>query len=196
MPAPCVVVRSRLERALARRDLGAVRAAARDSPCVVTLADAIEVLLLIRSRRPGLRGQRDSLDHPLRRRMPRRHARQLHAALEAQNALPAPNADATLAELLKRHGVDRATRRQSTTDRIRRTPRQRRHAPSCRKTRPHHRRLRRWDAAPLPSRLTGAVWAEIPSRSRGAAQHPGSIVTLVWSKHHSRDGVQSRLQPF
>jgi hypothetical protein len=36
---------------------------------------------------------------------------ELHAALEALNALPAPGAHGTLAALLKRHGIDRTARR-------------------------------------------------------------------------------------
>jgi hypothetical protein len=47
MTAPFPVVRARLERALAGRDLAAVRAAARELPGVVTLADALVVLLLM-----------------------------------------------------------------------------------------------------------------------------------------------------
>jgi hypothetical protein len=47
MPPPVPVVRARLDRAIARRDLTAVRSAARDRPGVVTLADAVQVLLLM-----------------------------------------------------------------------------------------------------------------------------------------------------
>src|SRR3954452_25639353 len=47
MPPPFPVVRARLERALAGRDLAAVRTAARELPGVVTLADALLVLLLM-----------------------------------------------------------------------------------------------------------------------------------------------------
>src|SRR5262245_21845521 len=47
MPPPYRVVRTRLERALANRDLAAVRAAARDLPRVVTLADAVHILVLM-----------------------------------------------------------------------------------------------------------------------------------------------------
>src|SRR4051812_23552063 len=47
MPPPAPVVRARLDRALAGGDLAAVRAAVRDGPSVVTLADAVRVLMLM-----------------------------------------------------------------------------------------------------------------------------------------------------
>jgi hypothetical protein len=47
MPPPLPVVRARLDRALARRDLAGVRSAARDLPSVVTLANAVAVLVLM-----------------------------------------------------------------------------------------------------------------------------------------------------
>src|SRR4051794_10348568 len=48
MPSPpAPVVRARLDRALASRDLAAVRAAARDLPRIVTLTDAVQVLVLM-----------------------------------------------------------------------------------------------------------------------------------------------------
>jgi hypothetical protein len=112
MPPPSVVVRTRLERALARRDLAAVRAAARDLPGVVTLADAVDVLLLMLDLD-------DPAFEPSAVRWIARYAAEcpgatlgeLHAALEALDALPAPDAHATLVALLKRHGVHRPDHR-------------------------------------------------------------------------------------
>src|SRR3954467_10743364 len=46
-PPPAPVVRARLDRALTMRDLSAVRAAARESPSIVTLADAVQILMLM-----------------------------------------------------------------------------------------------------------------------------------------------------
>src|ERR1700754_4775043 len=45
--APFPVVRARLDRALAPRDLAGVRSAAREHPSVVTLTDAVQVLLIM-----------------------------------------------------------------------------------------------------------------------------------------------------
>jgi hypothetical protein len=47
MPPPYPVIRARLDPAIASRDLAAVRSAARDRPGVVTLADAVDVLLVM-----------------------------------------------------------------------------------------------------------------------------------------------------
>lgn len=44
MPPPYPVVRARLDHAIARRDLAAIRSAARDLPSAVTLVDAVEAL--------------------------------------------------------------------------------------------------------------------------------------------------------
>ena len=106
MPAPYPVVRARLDRAFASRDLAAVRAAARERPSIVTLADAVQVLLLML----------DADDPAFEAAAVRWIARfasecagvtlgEAHAALEALDALPAPDAHATLTALLKRHGV-------------------------------------------------------------------------------------------
>ena len=48
MPPPYRVVRTRLDRAIAGGDLAEIRAAARDLPGIVTLADAVQVLVLMR----------------------------------------------------------------------------------------------------------------------------------------------------
>lgn len=76
MPPPYPVVRARLDRAIASRDLVAVRSAARDLPGVVTLVDAVQVLDLMQAADdPGVRGCGCPLDRALRQRMRRRHAR-------------------------------------------------------------------------------------------------------------------------
>jgi hypothetical protein len=105
MTPPYPVVRARLDRALAGRDLAAVRAAARDFPSIVTLADAVEVLALML----------DADDPAFETAAVRWLARfagegdavtlgEALAALEALEALPAPDARATLTALLGRHG--------------------------------------------------------------------------------------------
>ena len=53
MPPPYPVVRARLDRAIADRDLAAVRTAARDLPGVVTLTDAVQVLVRVSARLVG-----------------------------------------------------------------------------------------------------------------------------------------------
>jgi hypothetical protein len=104
MPTPAPVVRARLDRALAGGDLAAVRAAVRDGPSVVTLTDAVRVLVLMV----------DADDPAFERAAVRWLARftgecggvtlgEAQAALEALEGLPAPDAHATLAALLKRH---------------------------------------------------------------------------------------------
>jgi hypothetical protein len=105
MPPPYPVVRARLERAIARRDLAGVRSAARDLPSVVTLADAVEVLLLMA----------EADDRAFESAAVRWIARftgecggatlgEVHTALEALAALPAADAHVTLTGLLQRHG--------------------------------------------------------------------------------------------
>jgi CBS domain containing-hemolysin-like protein len=107
MPPPFVVVRTRLERALARRDMAAVRAAAGDFPGIVTLADAIEVLLLmIELDDPAFEASAIRWITRFANECPGTTLAELHAALEALDALPAPDAHATLLALLKRHGID------------------------------------------------------------------------------------------
>ena len=106
MSPPYPVVRARLDRAIASRDLAAVRSAARDLPGVVTLADAVQVLLLLL----------DADDPAFEAAAVRWIARftsecagvtlgEAQTALEALDALPAPDANATLTALLKRHGL-------------------------------------------------------------------------------------------
>jgi hypothetical protein len=104
MPTPAPVVRARLDRALAGGDLAAIREAARDGPSVVTLADAVRVLMLMV----------EADDPAYERAAVRWLARftgecggatlgEAQAALEALEALPEPDAHATLITLLKRH---------------------------------------------------------------------------------------------
>ena len=104
MPTPAPVVRARLDRALAGGDLAAIREAARDGPSVVTLADAVRVLTLMV----------EADDPAYERAAVRWLARftgecggatlgEAQAALEALEALPEPDAHATLITLLKRH---------------------------------------------------------------------------------------------
>jgi hypothetical protein len=106
MPPPFPIVRARLDHAIARRDLAAVRSAARDLPNVVTLADAVQVLLLMLEAD-------DPVFEPAAVRWIARLTSEcrgvtlgeVHAALEALGELPAPDAHATLTGLLKRHGL-------------------------------------------------------------------------------------------
>ena len=106
MPPPFPVVRARLDRAIADRDLAAVRSSARDLPGVVTLADAVQVLLLM------IEAADSAFETAAVRWMARFTAEctgvtlgEAQAAIEALGALPAPDAQATLTGLLKRHGV-------------------------------------------------------------------------------------------
>jgi hypothetical protein len=107
---PFVAVRTRFERALARRALVAVRAAARVLPGIITLADAVEVRVLMLELDNPLRGQRRWLA-----RFAGEHRGvtlgEVYAALEALDALPAPDAHATPVALLRRHGITRRDRR-------------------------------------------------------------------------------------
>jgi len=103
---PRFVIRARLERALARRDLAGVRAAARDLPSVVTLADAVVVLVLM------LEADDPAFEAAAVRWLARFTGEcagvtlgEVHAALEALEALPAADAHTTLTALLKRHGL-------------------------------------------------------------------------------------------
>jgi hypothetical protein len=106
MPPPLPVVRARLDRALARRDLAGVRSAARDLPSVVTLADAVVVLILM------LEAHDPSFEAAAVRWLARFTGDcagvtlgEAHAALEALAALPATDAYTTLIALLQRHGL-------------------------------------------------------------------------------------------
>jgi hypothetical protein len=106
MPPPYPVIRARVERALAERDLDALRDVAREFPGVITLADALHVL-------PLMLDEDDSAFDAAAVRWIRRFTgecpgvtlAEAHAAVEALGALPASDASATLAALLKRHGV-------------------------------------------------------------------------------------------
>ena len=106
MPPPYPVIRARVERALAERDLAAVRRVAREFPGAVTLADALSVLLLMLDDDDG------AFDAAAVRWIRRFAAEcrgvtlaEVHAGVEALGALPASDATATLAALLRRHGV-------------------------------------------------------------------------------------------
>ncbi len=106
MPPPFPVVRARLDRALASRDLAGVRAAARDLPHGVTLADAVHVLVLM------LEADDPAVESAAVRWLARFAGEcagvtlgEALAALEALDGLPAPDAEATLFALLKRHGA-------------------------------------------------------------------------------------------
>jgi hypothetical protein len=105
MVPPYPVVRRRLERALAARDLRAVCAAARELAGGLSLVDALAVLVVM-----------DELEDPRFERAAVRFVSrfagecggvglgELQALLEALDGLPAPDAHATLVALLKRHG--------------------------------------------------------------------------------------------
>jgi hypothetical protein len=106
MPPPFPVVRARLDRALASRDLAGVRAAARALPRVVTLADAVHVLALrVEADDPAFEPAAVRWLARFTGECPGVTLGEALAALEALDALPAPAADATLFALLKRHGV-------------------------------------------------------------------------------------------
>jgi hypothetical protein len=105
MPPPYPAIRARLDRALAEHDLAAFRRAAREFPDAITLADALEVLLLM------LEGDDPSFEPAAVRWINRFTGEcrgvaltEVHAAVEALDALPASDANATLSALLKRHG--------------------------------------------------------------------------------------------
>lgn len=105
MHPPFPVVRARLDRALATRDLAGVRAAARTRPGVLTLADAVQVLLLM------LEVDDESFEAAAVRWLSRFASEcagatlsEALAAVEALDALPAADAQATLTALLRRHG--------------------------------------------------------------------------------------------
>jgi hypothetical protein len=106
MPPPYPVIRARVERALAERDLDALRRVAREFPGAITLVDALSVLLLMLDEDDG------AFDAAAVRWIRRFTGEcrgvtlaEAHAAVEALGALPASDASATLAALLKRHGV-------------------------------------------------------------------------------------------
>jgi hypothetical protein len=106
MPPPYPVVRARLDRAIARRDLSAVRSAARDLPSVVTLADAVQVLcLMLEADDPAFEAAAVRWIARFTSECGGVSLSEVHAALEALDALPAPDAHVTLTGLLKRHGL-------------------------------------------------------------------------------------------
>jgi hypothetical protein len=103
---PYPVVRARLDRAIARRDLPSIRSAARELPSVVTFADAVQVLLLM------LEADDPAFDAATVRWIARFTSEcrgvtlgEVHAAMEALDALPASDSQVTLTALLKRHGL-------------------------------------------------------------------------------------------
>lgn len=105
MPPPYPVVRARVDRAIARRDLAAVRSPARDLPSVVTFADAVQILLLM------LEADDPAFDAAAVRWIARFASEcgavtlsEVHAALEALDALPASDAQLTLTGLLSGTG--------------------------------------------------------------------------------------------
>jgi hypothetical protein len=105
VPPPYPIVRARLDRALAEQDLAAFRKAAREFPDAVTLADGLQVLMLM------LEIDDPAFDPAAVRWISRftRECRgvvltEVHAAVEALDGLPATDAGATLTALLKRHG--------------------------------------------------------------------------------------------
>jgi hypothetical protein len=100
------VVRARLDRALASRDLAAVRAAARELPSIVTLADAVQVLILmLDTDDPAFESAAVRWLARFTAECPGSTLGEVGAALEALEGLPAPDAEATLSALLKRHRV-------------------------------------------------------------------------------------------
>jgi hypothetical protein len=101
-PAP--VIRARLDRALATRDLAAVRAAAREIPRIVTLADAVQILILmLDADDPTFESAAVRWLARFTSECPGATLGEAQAALEALEALPSPDAEATLHALLKRH---------------------------------------------------------------------------------------------
>jgi hypothetical protein len=105
MPPPYPVVRARLDHAIAVRDLAGVRAAARALPNVVTLADAVEVLMLmIEVDDPSFESGAVRWISRFAGECPGVGLGELLAALEPLNELPAPDAQTTLKALLTRHG--------------------------------------------------------------------------------------------
>jgi hypothetical protein len=103
---PFPVFRARLDRALANRDLDAVRAAARLRPTAVTLADAVEVLVLMaEADDQAFDGAAVRWISRFTGECPGATLGETHAAIGALAALPSDDARANLAGLLKRHGV-------------------------------------------------------------------------------------------
>jgi hypothetical protein len=104
VPPPYPIIRARLDRALSERDLAAFRKAARELPGAVTLADALQVLVLM------LEADDPAFDSAAVRWINRFTGEcrgvaltEVHAAVEALGGLPDPDANATVTALLKRH---------------------------------------------------------------------------------------------
>jgi hypothetical protein len=115
MPPPYPVVRARLGSAIARRDLAAVRSAARDLPGVVTLADGVEVLrLMLEARDPAFEAAAVRWIARFTGECRGVGLGEVHAVLEALEALPAPDAHGTLTAMLKRHGMGRSSKASRT----------------------------------------------------------------------------------
>jgi hypothetical protein len=105
MSPPYPVVRARLDRAIANRDLAALRSAARALPSAVTLADAVQVLvLMLEVDDPAFDGAGVRWIARFTGECAGVTLGETNAALEALDALPDADALATLSALLKRHG--------------------------------------------------------------------------------------------
>jgi len=95
---------------LTTRDLSAVRAAARESPRIVTLADAVQILMLmLDADDSAFEGAAVRWLARFTSECPGVTLGEAQAALEALEGLPAPDAEATLAALLRRHHVPTPT---------------------------------------------------------------------------------------
>jgi hypothetical protein len=106
MPPPFPVIRARLDRAIAGGDLAAVRSVARDFAGIVTLADAVQVLLLmLEADDPAFEAAAVRWIARFTTECGGTTLAEAHAALEALDALPAADAHATLTALLNRHGL-------------------------------------------------------------------------------------------
>ena len=105
MPPPYPVIRARLDRALAERDLAAIRRAARDFPGAVTLADGVVVLsMMLEADDPAFESAAVRWINRFTGECRGLALTEVHAAVEALDGLPASDATATLTALLKRHG--------------------------------------------------------------------------------------------
>jgi hypothetical protein len=105
MPPPYPIIRARLDRALSELDLAAFRRAACELPAAVTLADALQVLLLmLESEDPAFDSAAVRWIHRFTSECRGVALTDVHAAVEALDGLPDADANATLTALLKRHG--------------------------------------------------------------------------------------------
>jgi hypothetical protein len=106
MPPPFPVIRARLDSALARGDLAAVRRTAREFPDAVTLTDALRVLeLMLEVDDPVFEAAAVRWINRFTGECQGLALTEVHAAVEALDGLPAPDAAATLTALIKRHGA-------------------------------------------------------------------------------------------